>query len=214
MDKTISPKIYRIGFDRVDETHDKLPTRSTERSAGYDLFASASMPRTMISPELSHTHVIPTGLFLKMESESLPADLLGSSYKILFESFPYLQICSRSGLATKGMFVTNAPGIVDIDYKGEIKVILSNINGVNLAIEPGDKIAQLIPVPGYCVVKDSEGNVQIVPSVIELSNTITLNTERGTGGFGSTDKEQIKKFAEYTQQAPLPREQIEGTSTI
>jgi dUTP pyrophosphatase len=213
---TISFKLYDIGFERVDDSRDRLPTRSTARSAGYDLFASASMQTVHLPP--GGTLAVPTGLFLSLKEKSgPPADLLsGSGWQLALEVFPYLQVCSRSGLATKGVFVTNAPGIVDIDYKGEIKVILTNGGETALTINGGDKIAQLIPVAGYQFwrYKDRWGDEEeiVVPSVINLTNTVTLAAERGAGGFGSTDKEQVKKLGEGF--APLPREQIEGTSTV
>ena len=81
-------------------------------------------------------------------------------------------ICSRSGLATKGIFILNAPGIIDSDYRGEIKCILHNISNTNFQIEIGMKIAQLIIMP--CC------NVNWI-------KTDTLsNTARDQNGFGST----------------------------
>lgn len=84
------------------------------------------------------------------------------------------QIRPRSGLAAKrGVTVLNSPGTVDADYRGEIGVILINCGTENFQIMPGDRIAQLVVAPAR--------QVEVV-EVGELSDT-----ERGAGGYGSTD---------------------------
>lgn len=84
-----------------------------------------------------------------------------------------IQVRPRSGLALKyGVTVLNTPGTIDSDYRGEIKIILANLGDDTFVIEDGDRIAQLIVVP--VVRADIEESV-------ELSET-----ERGSGGFGST----------------------------
>ena len=83
------------------------------------------------------------------------------------------QVRSRSGLAVKnGVFVLNAPGTIDSDYRGEIKVILCNM-GEPLVIKPGDRIAQLVIAP-VCQI-----SWQLIEGDLE-------ETARGAGGFGST----------------------------
>jgi dUTP pyrophosphatase len=85
------------------------------------------------------------------------------------------QVRSRSGLAIKhGIFALNAPGTIDSDYRGEIKVILSNFNKEPFTILRGDRIAQLV----FAKYETAE--------LIEV--TSLKETERGTGGFGSTGK--------------------------
>ena len=82
-------------------------------------------------------------------------------------------VCSRSGLALKhGVFVLNAPGIIDSDYRGEIGAILQNAGSDVFAVMPGDRIAQLLIVPIAMM------EVRIVESL--------SSTERGAHGFGST----------------------------
>ena len=85
------------------------------------------------------------------------------------------QIRPRSGLAIKqGITCLNSPGTVDADYRGEIKVILINLSGELQAIHPGDRIAQMV--------------IQQVEKIEwELVEQIS-NTQRGSGGFGSTGK--------------------------
>lgn len=86
-----------------------------------------------------------------------------------------LEVLSRSGLALKeGVFVVNAPGIVDEDYRGEIGVILGKLSGDTTVIKVGDRIAQAR------IVKVEKFNHEIAEQLSE--------TERGTGGFGSTGK--------------------------
>jgi dUTP pyrophosphatase len=83
------------------------------------------------------------------------------------------QVRPRSGLAAKyGITVANAPGTVDADYTGEIKVILINLSNENFLINPGDRIAQMV-IARY--------------ERVEWDEVAELNpTERGDGGFGST----------------------------
>ena len=84
-----------------------------------------------------------------------------------------IQIRPRSGLAAKkNITVLNTPGTIDADYRGEIKVILINLGKEKFTIERGDRIAQIV----VCPVIQAE-----LEEVTELSNT-----ERGSGGFGST----------------------------
>ena len=84
-----------------------------------------------------------------------------------------IQIRPRSGLAAKKQIsVLNTPGTIDSDYRGEIKVILINLSDKSFIIEKGLRIAQMVLCP---IVK------------AELKEVETLaNTERGSGGFGST----------------------------
>lgn len=82
-------------------------------------------------------------------------------------------ICPRSGLAIKkGLTVLNAPGVLDCDFNGEIGVILINLSNEVQSINPGDRIAQLV------ITKYEKANFQLTNSLDE--------TERGSGGFGST----------------------------
>lgn len=90
-------------------------------------------------------------------------------------------VCSRGSLAMNGIFVANAPGIVDPGYTGELKVVLANISGA--ALDPSKAIAQL------CVFGDAIVSIfDFVPSLPEMDIIDAFyNSSRGTGGFGSTD---------------------------
>lgn len=82
-------------------------------------------------------------------------------------------VCPRSGLAIKnGITVLNAPGVIDSDYRGEIKVILHNAGEEEFYVKKGDRIAQLIFFP-------------IIQAIFQRSEELS-ETDRGEGGFGST----------------------------
>lgn len=103
------------------------------------------------------------------------------SMPIMENEIMHLEICSRSGLSLKnGVFVLNAPGIVDNDYRGELGVILYNAGNEAVTINIGDRIAQGVfnPVQQCIWQKVSE----------EDFDQNFCNTKRGSGGFGSTGK--------------------------
>lgn len=86
-----------------------------------------------------------------------------------------VQVRPRSGLALKhGIFVLNTPGTIDSDYRGEVKVILANLGDEPFEVVRGERIAQLVPAPVL------RANFAEVTDLDE--------TERGTGGFGSTGR--------------------------
>ena len=86
-----------------------------------------------------------------------------------------MQVRPRSGLAAKhGITVLNSPGTIDADYRGEIKVILVNLSNTPFEIVPGERVAQAV------VAKHERVEWQEVESLEQ--------TERGTGGFGSTGR--------------------------
>ena len=129
-----------------------LPAYATPLSSGLDLRAAIDKP---IRVKPLERVLIPTGLILE-----IPEGYEG-------------QIRPRSGLALKkGLTVLNAPGTIDADYRGEVKVILINLGSEEVVIEPGERIAQLVIAP-----------VQRV-EVVEVQEVTP--TERGEGGFGST----------------------------
>lgn len=136
----------------INKSGSALPQYSTPLSAGMDLRASISEPITLGPLERA---MVPTGLYME-----IPAGYEG-------------QVRPRSGLAAKkGITVLNAPGTVDADYRGEVKVILVNLSNEPFTIENGERIAQLVLAKH---------------EVIEWKETDTLEeSERGAGGFGST----------------------------
>ena len=136
----------------INKSNNKLPSYGTLNSAGLDLRANLEESITLRPLEKILT---PTGLHIQ-----LPKGNVGL-------------ICPRSGLAIKeGITVLNAPGIIDEDFIGEIKVILINLSNKNVIINNGDRIAQLV-ITNYFQVK------------LEETDKLSL-TERGEGGFGHT----------------------------
>ena len=131
-----------------------LPSYATPYSAGMDLRANLEQPVTLAPLERA---MIPTGLHIE-----LPAG---------YEA----QVRPRSGLAAKhGISIVNAPGTIDADYRGEIKVILVNLSNEPFIIEAGERIAQMVVA--------RHETVEWEPvEVLEES-------QRGSGGFGSTGK--------------------------
>ena len=127
-----------------------LPAYATEGAAGMDVLAAEDVT---LPP--GGRHAVATGLALA----------IGPAYEI--------QVRPRSGLALKhGVTVANAPGTIDSDYRGEVRVILVNLGDTAFDIRRGDRIAQLVLAP---VVRASW------LAVSELDET-----QRGEGGFGST----------------------------
>ena len=108
----------------INKSNHSLPNYETIASAGMDLRANLSEPRTLKPLERS---IVGTGLFIELP--------------IGYEA----QVRPRSGLAAKkGITVLNAPGTVDADYRGEIGVILVNLSNEDFTIENGERIAQLV----------------------------------------------------------------------
>ena len=129
-----------------------LPAYETEGAAGLDLRAAIAEGFSLAPGERA---LVPTGL-----SMQLPEGFEG-------------QVRPRSGLAVKhGVTVLNAPGTIDSDYRGEVKVILANLSDENFEIARGDRIAQLVPAP---VQRATFAEVETLDE-----------TARGAGGFGST----------------------------
>lgn len=104
--------------------------------------------------------------------------LIGTGWAMeLWNPFYCLQVCSRSGLAANyGVFVLNAPGIIDFNYRGEIKVILQNSGAQDFEVRKGMRIAQLLITP---VLKPT-------PTQILIKENLSEPDSRGEGGFGST----------------------------
>lgn len=130
----------------------RMPTYATAEAAGMDLHA---LKLAMIPP---HGWVlVETGV-----SIALPAG---------YEA----QIRPRSGMAARdGITVLNAPGTIDSDYRGEIKVCLINHSPNSYPVRAGDRIAQLVVAPVARVAFEQVDSLE--------------ETERGAGGFGSTGR--------------------------
>ena len=146
----IMPGAVRVGIFRDGE--EALPVYATELSSGVDLRSNEDA-------------VIPPGGRLSV----------GTGIRLEIPEGFECQVRPRSGLAMKhGVTVLNAPGTIDADYRGEVRVILVNLGENPFVIERGDRIAQMVLAP---------------VSRIEWSEKDLLSeTGRGSGGFGSTGK--------------------------
>jgi dUTP pyrophosphatase len=130
------------------------PAYQTEHAAGMDLHAAVDAAITI---EPGEVVAVPTGLRLE-----IPPGFEG-------------QIRGRSGLAAKhAVGVPNAPGTIDADYRGEVKVLLVNWGRVPFTVTRGERIAQLVVAPV------AHATLEVVT---ELSATV-----RGDGGFGHTGR--------------------------
>ena len=139
-------------IDIVNKSKHPLPSIATPGSAGLDL--KANLDQDICIKPLERV-AIPTGLFI-----SIPLGYEG-------------QIRSRSGLSFKhGIIVINAPGTIDSDYRGELKILLINLSNEDYIVHDGDRVAQLV-ISSYAI---PEWNL-----VDDLDKS-----QRADNGFGST----------------------------
>jgi dUTP pyrophosphatase len=139
----------------INQSKHPLPGYETIHSAGLDLRANIDKPLVLNSLERA---LIPTGLFIELP--------------VGYEA----QIRPRSGLAIKhGISLVNAPGTIDSDYRGEIKVIVINLSNEPFVINDGERICQMVVAKHERIEWETAG---------ELNETV-----RGTGGFGHTGTE-------------------------
>lgn len=132
-----------------------LPQRATAGSAGMDLCACMEEPLTIAPGDLVS---IPTGIAVALPS---------SGYMAL--------VFARSGLGVRhGIALSNGVGVIDSDYRGELRVGLCNLGREPYTVAPGERVAQLAVLP-VCALPVEEVN--------ELPETA-----RGEGGFGSTGR--------------------------
>lgn len=146
MEQNMVLKLMRVREDAI------IPKQATAGSAGYDLCACMDAPQTI---EPGERCVFPSGL-----AAEIPAGTAGFVF-------------TRSGLGIKkGIHVTNGVGVIDSDYRGEIRIGLHNLSAEPYTVQPGERIAQMIIMPYFA------------PTIEEV--TSLTETDRGAGGFGST----------------------------
>ena len=160
-----------------------IPERATARSAGLDIrafinetnagelnekapiaYKDNASDEWVLEIHPHETVLVPTGLaVMPVDTESINDDVV----MLLF---------ARSGLSIKhGINLANGVGVIDSDYRGEIRVALHNNSFNKYVVKNGDRIAQLVVTPVF------------IPTVTNIDSLDT--TERGTGGFGSTGKD-------------------------
>lgn len=142
----------RIYFNKIHEDA-KIPSYANQGDAGMDL---TSIEDVFLSK--GERKVIRTGLRVKIPQGSVGL------------------ICPRSGLAAKsGITVINSPGILDLSYRGELKIVIINESNTGYQIQKGDRVAQLVITPYI--------NCEVL-----VTEEFETETERGAGGFGSSGK--------------------------
>ena len=152
----------RVRIARLRGAHDlPLPARATRGAAGFDLHAAVEAAVVLAPRERA---LIPTGFAIAVPEG--------------YEA----QVRPRSGIALKhGIVLPNAPGTIDSDYRGEVKIIVCNTGEQAFTIERGDRIAQLVIAP---VVR------------AEWDEVASLDpTERGEGGFGHSGRGAAERRA-------------------
>lgn len=137
--------------------HDvQLPSRQSDEAAGYDVYSYLSEDLVL---EPMQRAAVSTGL--KMQ--------IPRGY--------HISVRSRSGLAIKhGLTLINAPGTIDSDYRGEIKILMVNLGAEPFTIKNHERIAQLL------IEKSESINFKVV------AEDDLVETERAEGGFGSTGR--------------------------
>lgn len=136
----------------INRSAHPLPKYETAGASGMDLRADITEIITLAPMQRT---LVPTGLFIE----------LPRGYEA--------QIRPRSGLAMRqGITCLNTPGTIDADYRGEIKVLLINMDAQPQVIQPGERIAQMV--------------IQRVEKINWIQVDNLENTERSEGGFGST----------------------------
>lgn len=146
----------QVKFKRIKDGA-QLPKAWTQGSVGIDLHAFA---------------LTTTGHKFKILIPPNTTKLIQTGFAIEPPSGFMLFLCSRSGLAKHSLFVLNAPGIIDPDYRGELMVLLHNAGLETQIISHGDRVAQLIG---------------LTASFLDPIEVVDLSrTERGDAGFGST----------------------------
>ncbi len=153
MEKSLAGGAVPVAVTRLPGAENlDLPAYETEHAAGMDLAACLAEPVTLAPGARA---LVPTGL----------AIALPQGYEA--------QIRPRSGLAARyGLTVLNAPGTIDADYRGEIKVVLANLGAEPFTVERGMRIAQMVVAP---FTRIAWAEVEALP-----------DSARGAGGFGST----------------------------
>ncbi|ACU06032.1 MULTISPECIES: dUTP diphosphatase [Pedobacter] len=143
-----------MNINIINNSGHPLPQYETAHAAGMDLRAFIE---TEITIKPLQRVLVPTGLYIELP--------------VGYEA----QIRPRSGLAYKhGISIVNAPGTIDADYRGELKVLLVNLSDTDFVVNNGDRIAQMV------IAKHETAVWNVVE---ELSGT-----ERGAGGYGHTGK--------------------------
>ena len=139
--------MIKVGFKRL-HTDAKIPTKGTKGAAGFDVYSPAKF------------HVEP----------GLPT-VVGMGFSVEIPEGYCMRVIPRSGIACRGLTITNSPGLIDSDYKGELKVIFQSAVGI-FGFDAGDRVCQIT-------------FEKVIPVEFEVIDELS-ESERGEGGLGST----------------------------
>lgn len=139
--------MIKVGFKRL-HTNAKVPTKTNNFAAGFDVYTPAKF------------HVEP----------GLPV-VVGMGFSVEIPEGYCMRVIPRSGLASRGITIVNSPGLIDSDYRGELKVIFQSTTGI-FGFDIGDRVCQLT-------------FEKVLPVEFEVVDEIS-ETERGEGGLGSS----------------------------
>lgn len=142
----------KLLFQKLEHIY-KLPAYQSAGASGMDIYAASDE----VLP-VAITIAVPTGFAI-----AIPPG---------YEA----QLRARSGLALRhNIVLPNAPGTIDSDYRGEVKILMLNLGSEKYHIRRGDRIAQMVIAPV----------IQAMPTAVKVLPT----TDRGEGGFGSTGRQ-------------------------
>jgi len=130
----------------------KLPTKGTPGSAYWDLYAAE-----------------------QVTIDDRCIELVSTGWRIEVPEGYFLDVRPRSGLAIHGVTINNSPGVIDADYRGELRIVLINLGPAPWVVQIGDRIAQCALMP-------------VVATSFEASLEELSPTTRGTQGYGSTGR--------------------------
>lgn len=152
----------KVGIEWLDHARGMVaPMRATKGAAGFDLSA-----------------VLPEGESVVLEPGRRAT--IGCGFRMALPQGYEGQVRPRSGLALRrGVTVLNAPGTIDCDYRGEVRVLLINLGDEPFEIRRGERIAQLVVAP--------------VAEAVLIETDGLSETARGEGGFGSTGTRPIRE---------------------
>jgi dUTP pyrophosphatase len=175
----------KLYVEKVDKNA-KMPERAHATDSGCDVFVcsfdkvffpgAGNEEVCLDTPEKIKTRAIDQ-IDSSLDLPTHGRVLVNTGLKVTVDEGYDIQVIPRSGLAiNKGLTVCNTPGCIDNDYRGNLSIIIVNTSRKNQKISIGDKIAQL-------VVRKVE-----IPEIEEVQKLPAAKTDRGSDGFGSTDK--------------------------
>lgn len=165
---TIADPVIKVVITDPRVSQDDLPVAHTSESAGLDLRAYPREPDGLPNSR---------GSFALESITLLPGEqmLVSTGLRVWINKPGYAGFMfARSGMGVRGLVLGNGTGVIDSDYQGDLKMCLWNRGDAPITINAGERVAQLVIMPVMTGYK------------MEVVDAFDAETERGTGGFGST----------------------------